>query len=40
MARRVPDITKIREFLGWEATRSLDEILQDVVDFQRVSNLI
>jgi UDP-glucose 4-epimerase len=40
MARRVPDLTKIREFLGWEAKRSLDEILHDVVDFQRVSNLI
>jgi UDP-glucose 4-epimerase len=40
MTRRVPDITKIREFLGWSAQRSLDEILTDVIEFQRVSNVI
>jgi UDP-glucose 4-epimerase len=40
MTRRVPDITKINEFLGWSAQRSLDEILTDVIEFQRVSNVI
>jgi len=31
MMRRVPDISKISEALGWEATRSLEEILADVL---------
>jgi nucleoside-diphosphate-sugar epimerase len=36
MARRMPDITKIREALGWEPTKSLEEILVDVIeDHQR-----
>jgi len=38
MARRVPDVTKIGDFLGWSAQRTLDEILADVIEFQRVSN--
>jgi UDP-glucose 4-epimerase len=40
MTRRVPDVTKIREFLGWTAERSLEEILTDVIEFQRVSSPI
>ncbi len=31
MFRRIPDITKIREVLDWQPTRSLDQILRDVV---------
>jgi UDP-glucose 4-epimerase len=30
MQRRVPDITKINSVLGWEPTRSLDDIVVDV----------
>ena len=35
MHRRVPDISKIRDALGWEPTLSLGEILTDVVEHQR-----
>ncbi len=31
MYRRVPDITKISELTGWTPTRSLDDIIRDVV---------
>ena len=31
MMRRVPDIAKIGEALGWRPTRQLDEILSDVL---------
>jgi UDP-glucose 4-epimerase len=31
MHRRVPDITKIRKALGWEPTKSLDDIVLDVM---------
>ena len=31
MQRRIPDTTKIRERIGWQPTKSLDEILADVV---------
>jgi UDP-glucose 4-epimerase len=34
MQRRVPDISKIGQALGWRPTASLDEILRDVVDFE------
>jgi UDP-glucose 4-epimerase len=40
MARRIPDVTKIGELLGWQAERSLDEILGDVIEFQRASALV
>jgi UDP-glucose 4-epimerase len=36
MQRRVPDITKIGELLGWRPTRTLDQILADVVESHRV----
>ncbi len=29
--RRVPDTTKIRELIGWEPTRSLDDILEETI---------
>ncbi|MGH3995278.1 MAG: NAD-dependent epimerase/dehydratase family protein, partial [Pseudonocardiaceae bacterium] len=35
MRRRVPDITKIRELLGWRPTKALDQILADVIESQR-----
>jgi UDP-glucose 4-epimerase len=36
MQRRVPDTTKIGEFMDWRPTKSLDEILADVIESQRV----
>jgi UDP-glucose 4-epimerase len=35
MERRVPDITKISTLTGWKPTRSLDDILADVIAFER-----
>ena len=35
MQRRIPDTTKIYERIGWRPTRSLDEILADVIDEHR-----
>jgi UDP-glucose 4-epimerase len=35
MQRRRPDIAKARAALGWEPTRSLDDILTDVIAFER-----
>jgi UDP-glucose 4-epimerase len=35
MARRVPDVTKIGSAIGWRATRSLDQILDSVIEHQR-----
>ena len=34
MARRVPDITRVRELLGWQPRRTLDETLQSVREFE------
>ena len=33
MRRRVPDISKIRELTGWSPRRSLQDILEDVIDY-------
>ena len=35
MIRRVPDITKIREFTGWEPKVTLDELLLKVIDYEK-----
>ena len=35
MQRRVPDLTRIRDLTGWEPKYSLDEIIRDVIDFER-----
>jgi UDP-glucose 4-epimerase len=35
MRRRIPDISKIGGLLDWRATRTLDQILQDVIESQR-----
>ncbi|MEJ7891589.1 MAG: GDP-mannose 4,6-dehydratase [Solirubrobacteraceae bacterium] len=37
MARRIPDLTKISAALGWEPTRSLEAIIDDVVEHQRAA---
>ena len=34
MMRRVPDTTKAKRLVGFEATRSLDEIIRDVIAFE------
>jgi UDP-glucose 4-epimerase len=31
MTRRIPDTTKLREAIGWEPTKRLDEVLTDVI---------
>lgn len=36
MQRRVPDITKIQSHLGWEPTYSIDSIIRDVIDAQKI----
>ncbi len=35
MYRRVPDTTKVRELIDWCPTRTLDDVVQDVVTHQR-----
>lgn len=35
MRRRVPDVSKIHAAVGWQATHSLSEILDDVITFER-----
>lgn len=35
MLRRVPDISKVRDLVGYHPTFSLDEILKDVIQYQR-----
>ncbi len=35
MHRRVPDITKIQELIGWHPTRTLKDVIEDVVACQR-----
>ena len=35
MPRRVPDLSKIERVLGWSPTRTLDEILHDVIQSER-----
>jgi UDP-glucose 4-epimerase len=40
MARRVPDTTKIRELIGWEAKLSLDNIIQDMIESQQVAPVV
>jgi UDP-glucose 4-epimerase len=38
MHRRLPDTTKIRERIGWQPTKSLDEMLADVIDEHRAGS--
>ena len=37
MQRRVPDISKVRDLIGWEPQRSLHDILTDVLEHLRAS---
>jgi UDP-glucose 4-epimerase len=32
MQRRIPDISKIRKFIGWQPKKSLDQIIEDVAN--------
>jgi UDP-glucose 4-epimerase len=38
MHRRVPDISKAAEVIGWHPSRSLDEIITEVAEVQRVAS--
>jgi UDP-glucose 4-epimerase len=40
MGRRVPDTSKIERMLGWRATASLDEILNDVIEHELAANAL
>lgn len=35
MQRRIPDIARIHQLIGWQPTRSLDDILRDVISYAR-----
>jgi UDP-glucose 4-epimerase len=35
MQRRVPNISRIHALLGWQHERSLDDILQTVIAYER-----
>lgn len=37
MSRRVPDISKAREWVGFDAKRSLDTIIKSVIDFEKAA---
>jgi len=38
MKRRVPDISKIRNLIGWEPKVGLDELLQKVIAYEKIVN--
>jgi UDP-glucose 4-epimerase len=38
MQRRIPDTTKIHERIGWQPTKSLDQILADVIEEHRAGS--
>jgi len=40
MLRRVPDITRIRSLIGWQPTRTLDDILDDVIRHERAAGAL
>jgi len=35
MSRRVPDLERIQAAIGWRPQRSLDDVLRDVIEFER-----
>jgi UDP-glucose 4-epimerase len=35
MRRRVPDTTKIRQAIGWQPKYDLQQILDDVIEYER-----
>lgn len=38
MKRRVPDITKIHDLIGWESEVRLDELLQKIIEYEKAAN--
>ena len=38
MPRRIPDTTKINSLINWKASIQLDEIINDVINFQMSNN--
>ena len=40
MQRRLPDTVKIRERIGWQPTKALDEMLADVIDEHRAGGYV
>jgi UDP-glucose 4-epimerase len=36
MQRRVPNISKIDDLVGWKPLRTLDQIIDDVIEYQRL----
>jgi UDP-glucose 4-epimerase len=40
MRRRLPDISKVNELLGWRPERDLDRILEDVIEAQRADTVL
>jgi UDP-glucose 4-epimerase len=36
MRRRVPDTAKIRQAIGWQPKHDLNQILDDVIEYERV----
>ena len=39
MERRVPDISKIKSFIGWRPEKGLDQIIIDIIKFENYRNL-
>jgi nucleoside-diphosphate-sugar epimerase len=39
LGRRVPDTTAVRELTGWAPTRSIDDAIDDVIMFERATDL-
>jgi nucleoside-diphosphate-sugar epimerase len=39
MQRRVPDITKIHNTIGWAPKYNLNQILDDVIEFERLLSI-
>jgi UDP-glucose 4-epimerase len=35
MYRRIPDIARVRALIGWRPTRSLDDVIRDVIEHQQ-----
>jgi UDP-glucose 4-epimerase len=40
MARRIPDTGRVRDAIGWEPTRTLDQILDDVIEYRRTESRV
>jgi nucleoside-diphosphate-sugar epimerase len=38
MQRRVPDIAKAHRILGWQPSRDLNQIIDDIADFVRANH--